>query len=307
MNNRISVIIPVYNGERHVNRCYGSLCNQSCQQWEAVFVNDGSNDSSLALLERLAEIDSRVKVVSRPNTGVAKARADGIAVSTSEYITFLDVDDWLDSDGLEKALRTIERENADIIIGGLRLVNGKGIAKCIGYDKESLTFNSLLISLARQKINWSLCGNIYQKRLFDTSLEFGTYRAAEDYMLFVQLASNARKIITAPITFYNYSQEADSASHVKGTAYLEDAIKATLWCKDIFAANCSPEATHALRAITLLILSVCIRHRMSPTNRWAQRALKECLSPKSLRLLPLPKRLLVIAFAALAGLAPQKK
>lgn len=113
----VSIIIPVYNAEKFLDRCLGGVLRQTYQDIEVVAVNDGSKDGSEALLYRYAELDSRVRVISQENAGVATARNVGLANASGEYILFVDADDWIEPDMIEAMLELLEQtEGADIAV-----------------------------------------------------------------------------------------------------------------------------------------------------------------------------------------------
>ena len=114
---KISIIIPVYNAEKFLDRCLGSVLGQSYENIEVVAVNDGSKDGSLALLRRYAEADSRIRVIDQENAGVATARNVGLANASGEYILFVDADDWIEPDMAESLLKLLEQTpEADIAV-----------------------------------------------------------------------------------------------------------------------------------------------------------------------------------------------
>lgn len=98
---RFSIIIPVYNVEQYLRDCLDSVLAQTCPDWEAICVNDGSTDKSLVILEEYAANDARIKVVTQANAGTATARNTGMKEASSDYIFFLDSDDWLETDALQ--------------------------------------------------------------------------------------------------------------------------------------------------------------------------------------------------------------
>ena len=99
----ISVIIPVYNAEKHLEECIRSVCAQTVKDIEILCVDDGSSDGSLAILQRLAQEDPRVKVICQENAGAGAARNHGLRLARGKYLSFLDADDFFDSHMLEKA------------------------------------------------------------------------------------------------------------------------------------------------------------------------------------------------------------
>lgn len=108
---KFSVIIPVYNVEAYLRDCLDSLLNQTCADWEAICVNDGSTDGSAAILEKYVNLDSRFKVVTQPNGGLSAARNAGISAAKGEYVLFLDSDDWLEENALETLAKNLDGED----------------------------------------------------------------------------------------------------------------------------------------------------------------------------------------------------
>ena len=111
----ISIIIPVYNVERFLERCLDSVLAQTWRDWEAVCVNDGSPDSSQAILERYASGDSRIKIVNKPNGGLSDARNVGLKNAGGEFIVYLDSDDFIHPQTLEIAMALQQKTGTDIV------------------------------------------------------------------------------------------------------------------------------------------------------------------------------------------------
>ena len=99
---KISVVIPVYNVEKYLEQCLDSVIAQSFEDIEVICVNDGSTDSSLEILKRYADNDSRIKIISQKNKGAGAARNVGIENAAGEYVYFMDSDDYLNSDAFER-------------------------------------------------------------------------------------------------------------------------------------------------------------------------------------------------------------
>lgn len=98
----ISIIVPVYNVEEYLERCVKSLCNQTYRELEIILVDDGSPDACPFLCDAYKEKDNRIKVIHKKNTGVAAARNTGLYNATGKYVSFVDSDDWLELDSIEK-------------------------------------------------------------------------------------------------------------------------------------------------------------------------------------------------------------
>src|SRR5690554_2572883 len=94
----LSVIIPIYNAEEFLVRCLNSVVNQTYQELEIILINDGSTDNSRSICEEYARIDSRILLLNKKNGGQSSARNAGLDIARGDYITFVDSDDYIDSD-----------------------------------------------------------------------------------------------------------------------------------------------------------------------------------------------------------------
>ena len=115
---KVSIIIPVYNVEDYLSKCLDSCVRQTLYDIEIICVNDGSTDSSFNLLQKYAKSDERIKVISQENQGVAAARNVGLAASNSDWIMFLDPDDYLSKNACERVWLESQYEKTDVIIFG---------------------------------------------------------------------------------------------------------------------------------------------------------------------------------------------
>ncbi len=111
---KVSVIIPVYNVEKYLQQCLDSIINQTLADIEIICINDGSTDSSLAILEEYAKKDARIKVINSENKGSSAARNIGMEAAKGDYIGFIDSDDWIDSNFYETLYNAAISKNADI-------------------------------------------------------------------------------------------------------------------------------------------------------------------------------------------------
>lgn len=116
MNPLISVIVPIYNGEKFIDVCVGSLLKQTINDIEIILVDDGSTDSSLQVCRKWEKLDSRVILIHQENAGVSAARNNGVNVANGKYIGFCDVDDWIDDDMYEILYNNIIKTDSTISI-----------------------------------------------------------------------------------------------------------------------------------------------------------------------------------------------
>ena len=118
MSPRVSFVVPVYNVADYLDECLQSLCGQTCRDIEVVCIDDGSTDGSADVLARWAARDSRVRVITQPNSGVSHARNVGLSAVNGEYVCFVDGDDYLDLDTAAHLLGVADAEQADIVVFG---------------------------------------------------------------------------------------------------------------------------------------------------------------------------------------------
>lgn len=119
----ISVIIPVYNKEKYIEKSLRSVLDQPYGDFEVIIVNDGSKDASLRIVQDIAKTDERVVVVDIPNGGVSNARNVGLSHAHGQWIQFLDADDFLEHDYLSQAIQILKEHEVDILFSGFTMVN----------------------------------------------------------------------------------------------------------------------------------------------------------------------------------------
>ena len=115
-NKTLSIVVPVYNGEKYLAKCLDTIINQTYKNIEIIVVDDGSTDGSKEIINSYMEIDSRIIAFFNENKGVSSARNLGIKNSSGDYITFVDSDDWLDLNLYNEAIEKIEENNCDILL-----------------------------------------------------------------------------------------------------------------------------------------------------------------------------------------------
>lgn len=147
---KVSVIVPVYNVEKYLGGCLDSLLGQTLKDLEIICVNDGSTDGSAAILAEYAVNDSRIKVITQRNAGLSAARNVGMDVAAGEYIYFIDSDDWIVDDAIERCVRICERDNLDQLIFGCR----------VKAESDAVSGNIISKKEAFYKLPESICGNI---------------------------------------------------------------------------------------------------------------------------------------------------
>ena len=118
MEVKVSVVVPVYNVQLYLDQCVQSILNQTLREIEIIFVDDGSTDNSLAILEKYQQIDSRIKIIKQKNQFAGVARNNGMREAKGKYIIFLDSDDFFEKEMLKTAFDYAEKYNVPIVIFG---------------------------------------------------------------------------------------------------------------------------------------------------------------------------------------------
>ena len=207
MSLSISVIIPVYNSEKYLEKCIDSILGQTFQDFELLLIDDGSTDSSGEICDRYAVHDSRIKVLHKPNGGVSSARNIGIELALGDWITFVDSDDWVESNYLSTMISHVV-DGVDIVISYPRTFTPNS------YDLPAEHYEGL-ISAENFSLLFSECGmgkytysvtKLYrrtfinkEKLRFDETLSMG-----EDHIFLYQSFLKARSVYVSKSIVYNY-------------------------------------------------------------------------------------------------------
>lgn len=133
----VSIIVPVYNVEKYINRCIDSILAQTFTDWECILVDDGSPDKSGEICDEYASRDSRIQVIHKQNGGVSSARNAGLDVAHGEYVWFVDSDDWIENDSLKEIYNIMDKTNTDICFFESNLV-------FINKIKNTFSFSSFI-------------------------------------------------------------------------------------------------------------------------------------------------------------------
>ena len=173
MEQKVSIVVPVYNVEKYLKRCVDSLIEQSYSNLEILLVDDGSKDSSLSICKEYELKDSRIRVFHKENEGLGLTRNYGIERATGEYITFVDSDDYLTTDAIAVMLDRAIATNADVVIATHyyknevqevaipeRLYSGNEIKKALMVHMMGNNGNEL------DALSYTAWGKLYKKELF---------------------------------------------------------------------------------------------------------------------------------------------
>lgn len=125
----VSIIVPVYNGEKQIERCLRSLIGQTYQNCEIIVLNDGSTDHTMQILDKYSKLDSRLVVVDKPNSGVSDTRNLGLKIANGDFVQFVDADDWLPNDATEQLVAGMLSDCEMVICDYNRVVDNNIVVK----------------------------------------------------------------------------------------------------------------------------------------------------------------------------------
>ena len=161
---KISVIVPIYNADRYLERCLSSIIGQTYKNLEIICVDDGSTDNSLAICNKYSLLDNRIKVIHKNNGGVTSARKAGMKIASGEWVGFVDSDDWLELYAYERMIKKGEKKDVTLICGNFRR----------NYENHSIDyiskFNEGKYELSEDN-SYFISNFIFNKEIF----EFGIY------------------------------------------------------------------------------------------------------------------------------------
>jgi glycosyltransferase involved in cell wall biosynthesis len=245
----ISVIVPVYKVEPYLRRCIDSILAQTFTNFECILIDDGSPDACPIICDEYAEKDERIRVIHQENKGTAFARDAGIQDAKSEFLVFVDSDDWLEPSSLELLYNKQCEENADIVIGGVKEIFPFGHRYIF---PEKIISEDLLVYYFSSVFCKSLWAKIFKKSLF-ANYYVPTAIIGEDIVTSVQIfaKTNIMRIKLVNSIIYNYDRRTNGITLRKRQQYrtpLEDPrIACEVWIKNyVDTLHASIEAKSAL-------------------------------------------------------------
>lgn len=213
MKSLVSIIVPVYNAEKFLNKCINSLIRQTYKKVEIILVNDGSLDTSLKICGEFKNKDERVQVYNKENEGVELARDDGYKMAKGKYVVFVDSDDYLPLDAIEVMVDRAEKEEADIVIGNMMRIIGnhgfvkrtyKSLPECV-ITHEEMMEKYYLSFFGVNILPVTMCAKLYRKEFLDgiqikkTGLKHG-----EDLCFNMQIFPHASRTVIMDNVVYFY-------------------------------------------------------------------------------------------------------
>ena len=224
----VSVVIPVYNVEAYLPQCIESVTNQTYRDLDIILVDDGSTDGSGKICDEYAARDGRIRVIHTENGGVSAARNKGIELSSSEFLSFLDSDDWMEPNAIEALLEAAKRYDAEISISHyFNEFIGRSVAsKKLSEDIRELKNEDILYVFAEGEISDVAWNKLYRSDFF-APYRFPEGRTYEDvsimWKILKDLAESGKTAVIIPNVLFHYRMQKHSIVHTPSMRNIVDS------------------------------------------------------------------------------------
>lgn len=262
----ISVIVPIYNIDRYIDRCVQSIVNQTYRDLEIILVDDGSSDNSGIVCDAWEKKDKRIKVIHKINGGASDARNMGIKQSRGELLSFVDGDDELNETMYEKLINAMLRTQTDISMCRMEKIEKTRkypTRQFLKESEEAMIFSGkeAMRYLLQDKIDCSPCLRVYKRKLWD-ELRFPIGNTNEDFAVLYKVFDAANSIVYIPEILYHYYYRENSVTSAEFSEKQFDKIDNSLEMVDYVRKN-TPELMLEARYYlvlqsTYLLKKICL-------------------------------------------------
>lgn len=216
-NPKLSIIVPVYNAEKYLDRCMSAIYEQTFTDYEIILVNDGSKDDSLKMCRSYAEKDGRIRVVDKENGGAGSARNAGIEVATGEYLAFPDADDWFAKEMYEELYELAKSGDYDIVFSGVHYYNqgengemvyaSTAVCKPVRFQTKEECRGQVMELFPTTTIFDSPCNKLYKRSILERyNIRFRNLRRCQDAVFNLDFYNCIESAVSTPKAYYNYMQ-----------------------------------------------------------------------------------------------------
>ena len=225
----ISIVVPIYNGENYIEDCLKSIVLQSYTEWELLLIDNASTDDSLNRCRDYAAKDDRIQVFQQHhNMGVSAARNLGIEKARGDFITFIDIDDWIARDYLEKLLSVWKQTKAEMVVCDYHKAYDKDRENKMNQKQEYLDLREFTTEEYLEKYflkgNTHCWGVLFERRLLDGIYFPKGMSIGEDMLFLLEVAQGAKKIVVTGYKGYYYYINEKGAMNKKFTPSYMDQI-----------------------------------------------------------------------------------
>lgn len=214
----ISIVVPVYNVEKYLRRCLESILGQTMRELEIILINDGSTDRSGEICEEYKERDNRIQVIHKKNGGLSDARNAGARIAASDYVIFLDSDDYIAQDMMETLYTLAKDSGADMSVCGVYNVYGEREIPQYSKSEEFICTGeeAFMHILEGKKIPGTICNKLIKRQIVQ-QIEFPAGRLYEDAFYTLDLVQRVENVsvTTRPMYYYAHRQDSITTSTFK--------------------------------------------------------------------------------------------
>lgn len=201
-NELLSVIIPVYNTEKYLDRCISSVLSQTYTNLEVIVINDGSTDNSLEICRKWENADSRVVLINKKNAGVSDSRNRGLEAAKGKYIGFVDSDDYIEENMYEELINSMKHNNTDLVTCGVSFFSETTQVDGLNEYPELPDKHFFLESIREGEF---LFNKLMKKEIIGDLRFYDKIRYAEDVLFLFEYTDKIDKISTVNKVLYNYN------------------------------------------------------------------------------------------------------
>lgn len=285
-NQTVSIIVPIYNKEKYLEKCLDSILGQTYQDLEIILVNDGSTDDSLNVCQRYAQKDMRIRVYTEENGGVSSARNLGMEKCTGGYLSFIDPDDFVHPEYVERLKDALDK--ADAAIAYCRMLD---IWEGEADPEEKLSGETRVIDARRydwfDKASHTVaCAALYKRSCMEGIRFDSTLKIAEDTLFLAECIRQAKKIVQLKDALYYYYHNPESVTQCR---YFPGKLtEMSAWQRIIELYAEEPEVQATVRAgyaqvCREMVVKYCRDSRFMQEGCPAAKAGFECYAPEMLQ------------------------
>ena len=272
MNNNpiVSIVLPAYNAENYIEETINSLLKQSFKEIEIICVNDGSKDDTLNILKKLQKQDERIKIINKKNEGVWRARLDGIEKAQGQYISFVDSDDYVEENFIERLYNSVKVNGSDISICGFKRIDEKTkktLSQEMKYEEKRIieknkNFEEVI------SINTALWNKLFKASILKQIKDLKEPpRILEDMMFLAMVYLKIKKISFVDDYLYNYIVREGSAMNTLKKEEIRSIQNAMIEIKEEYIKYKSgQEELDILSSMAFLHFGVSLMLRASNDN-----------------------------------------
>lgn len=294
----VSIVVPIFNAEKTLGKCIKSILKQTFTNFELILVNDGSKDISLDICSFYAEKDKRIKIIDKNNEGSIKTRKRGVEVSRSNYVTFVDADDWLHPKAIEILYNEAMKSGADITVcNTYKVLSDRAIVKRKNrsiyfqkdkvYEGEEIREKLVVAYFYGHPFPAGLCAKLYKKNLL---LENGNYLdrihfLGEDLFYNLEIFIKVNKVSVISKALYYYRTGGYSSKYMP--YIFEDAISGYEIQKEVIGRYYMHSIKEQYNGISIMLLNTfktCLYNCFNNTfnNTVIKEMISEYIQNKSL-------------------------